>query len=194
MQEASTMLPGAFEFLPGACINSARITVDVLRHYGIRASAVPARLDIYNPVWVRLIKDEGLPKSNEALQRWTEAGASCVGVNGTGVKSATGWDGHLMVRLDDSLIDPSFGQFNRPWKAIPCPPVVRLPLPNGGKDFDRGELVGFNLSNGAAVTIQRIKDRSYRKFLGFQRHHGNRTIARRLIERIDKRLTLQEAA
>jgi hypothetical protein len=100
-----------------ACILSSRMGVEALRSKGVRARPLPVRLRVYNSLYAKALMagEEGQVVDG---QRLAEAGGWCVVVGESG-PDATGWDGHLVVIVEERyLLDLSAGQVQRLHKDI----------------------------------------------------------------------------
>lgn len=97
------------------CILAARVLHDSLNHYGIQASVLPCRVMIWNDALV-------------------ERGAWFVGI-GHGYpddpRAAFGYhplrnsyNGHVVVRVGDTILDPSLGQATDPARGIFAGPLL----------------------------------------------------------------------
>ena len=140
-------------FTPNCCLNASRVTLDVLRHFGITAHPESVLVSLYNPTWVLLVEAHGRRPVTEAeAQQWVAMGGWCLGCGGLKEPSEAhgGWDGHLVVRVGSMIIDPSAGQFDRPEKGIMVPQIVTIEVTTA---FRRGERLGLG-HNFANTYIQ----------------------------------------
>jgi len=118
------------DFRSDSCIASTRITIRVMREFGIAAEPVSVNYIVGNPEWARRIIDQQEPwPARESLFKWCETtGAWSVGVGNGEEREAAGRD-ILIAYLPKHrfLIDASIDQANRPAKGIVLPPVLLSP-------------------------------------------------------------------
>ena len=97
-------------FNRGSCIASSRIAIEVLRHFGIPARALPVRFVLRVPA-LEMAFVTGLSDQEKTKAR-REAGSFVTVKSGPAIKggSEIGWNGHLIVHAAGVLIDPSFDQ------------------------------------------------------------------------------------
>lgn len=97
LERALDMLGGCN--MPTSCITAALAVRDFLRSIGVTAEVKSVVMDIRNPNVMRA----GTCGAPESV--------------GPSAREMKGWHGHLVVVLpnDGILIDPTFGQFRRPW-------------------------------------------------------------------------------
>lgn len=125
------------ECAPGPhCVLSTTIGQMVLADFGIEATPYPVQLDICNAAWIAWAQEEYVGGQTEQLARGAHLltnrpdwkGATLPSLNPV-VKAP--WDGHLVLRVGDDLVDLNLGAFNRPTKAIAVPDAAILPCPDG---------------------------------------------------------------
>jgi hypothetical protein len=115
------------DFRADSCIASTRITIRVMREFGIFAEPLSVIFIVGNAEWRRRIIENQEPWPDpKDIYKWCEmTGAWSVGV-GNGRKREGGWPGHLVAYLPkhNFIIDASIDQANRPAKGIILPPVL----------------------------------------------------------------------
>jgi len=131
------------------CVLATRIGLDVLARFGLDAEPRLVVCEAANAAYLQWVED-GAPGgdvgqlargawlvSNDPLKR--RAGGD--GLPRQGPPVASPWDGHLVLRLRDLLIDLDAQQFARPTHGIVPPAAVVLPWHGEervGTDFRRG--------------------------------------------------------
>lgn len=116
------------------CILSTAIGILVLKQFDIQAVPFPVEVTVCNQAWMDWA-NEGFPNSGPEEQE--RRGAHIItnrpdwqGGNLPSLNPVTGrgWDGHLVLRVDKTLIDLDLGNFCRPTKGIVLPPSIVAPL------------------------------------------------------------------
>jgi len=96
------------------CLPASHVTIDVLAHFGFKASALSVRTDILNPAFTEALKVEGLEYC-DLSQRWLHAHPEAR-VTILGSATAAEWNsgvGHTVAIAENHwLIDASLGQAN----------------------------------------------------------------------------------
>lgn len=128
--------PGAIAKItkPGPhCVLSCAIGQMVLQRFGLEAVPFPAEVSVANQEWIDWSADDFAGGSEEQLRlgaylltnrpQWD--GGTLPSLNPTTSKP---WDGHLALRLGDTLIDLDMASFIRPTKGILLPAVMVAPL------------------------------------------------------------------
>jgi hypothetical protein len=119
------------------CILTARIVLDLLKHYKVSARVVPVQLAIFNEKMVARIGREGrFPKDVAESEKWAgEDGSWGLATGYTGQMMGNSYDGHLVVlvhynvRDDDEdiggiLLDLTIQQQSRPHRGIILEPLI----------------------------------------------------------------------
>jgi hypothetical protein len=147
------------EYAPNACILATRVGIEVLRYFGVPASAVSTALCVLNAeyiTWQQAGSQEPLPPE-----------AHSIGVDPAAVPTQPRYRGHLVLVTDDNtMIDLTLPQVNRPHKGIELQPLVaRVP-----KDF-RTNTSWFATKNaGCEVAYQPFDDRTYKEAPDWRNH------------------------
>jgi len=71
-----------------------------------------------------------------------------------------GWDGHLVLRVEDILLDGSIVMCSRPAQGIFLPKMLWVQVDS---DWDApGGIVGVTLLNGCEITYEHLNDDTWR--------------------------------
>jgi hypothetical protein len=117
------------------CILTARVALEILKHYKVRARVVPLKIAVFNEKMVERIGREGRPpKDEEESARWaTEDGSWGLGIGHSGLVMENRYDGHLAVLVHYDVDDPEIGgllmdlaiqQASRPQRGIVLEPLI----------------------------------------------------------------------
>jgi hypothetical protein len=133
-----------------SCIAATRMGLEVCRYFGIAARPQSVRMMAVNALARAAITAGEEPD-------WA-AGAWSVGIAGNGQpQTPGGWDGHLVLVADRTLVDLSLDQASRPAKDLPLNAATfRL-----DDTFDHGEWVHYRLGP-ATVSYQQTRDLTWR--------------------------------
>jgi hypothetical protein len=117
---------------PAHCILSTRIGIAVLEYFGVDAMPLSVRAGFMNREAIELM-DAGHPESDVGKV----GGSWGVGI-GVGIEGDRPghWDGHLVIRAADYILDLNSGPASRPQRAIPVPASLVLRIP---PDFITGQ-------------------------------------------------------
>jgi hypothetical protein len=132
------------EYTPDCCIAAAAILTRVFAEYGYKAEVLTVAVAVYNQAMVKVL-NQGIAIPNEPNAR--EMFFSITGAWGVGItpgsaavsakKGIDGFGGHLILRVNDYLIDATIQQVSRPEKKIVLPPMLVIDkadeLVKGGK-------------------------------------------------------------
>lgn len=115
-------------FRPDSCIASTRVTIDVLRYFGILAEPLPVNALVFNPEAAAMIVN-GSTDADVAEKLATQSDADTGGVwsVGVGMGSPAGegkWAGHLVAAIPEQqiVVDLSLDQASRPHKNMVLSP------------------------------------------------------------------------
>jgi hypothetical protein len=97
------------------CIMATRAAIEVGHYFGYTWHPLVVNIAVFNQAGFELFQ-QGIPFTD-----WP-AEAHSVGVISQNTTTATGWDGHLLARAGDILIDLAGAQFDRPGKDIAIGP------------------------------------------------------------------------
>lgn len=178
-------------FSPDRCINVTRITIDVLKHFGIQAKPLSVHFWAFNQKWYDRVQ-AGIPepKTEEELQAWVAEGASSLGID-TKAKNPDKYPGHVVTIAQERLIDAACGQFNRPEYDVHIPGILVSDLRPGFLAGKSGiTLVGEEQGVRTYVMYKaRPDDREFIKAEGFKRHMDNERIVRATVNMMKKILS-----
>jgi hypothetical protein len=155
---------------PDVCIPTCRILQAVLRHFGFKSYPVATEVTACNSMYAETLRtlggrDNATEPTREQKRDWQEKGAFAVAISPktavAGVPVATeGWDGHLVLRVGDILLDGSIDMCSRPAQGIVLPKMLWVQVDS---DWDApGGIVGVTLLNGCEVTYEHLNDDSWR--------------------------------
>lgn len=129
--EVSREFPGQ-----SVCILTARVTLELLKHYKVPARAIPMKVAIFNERMVERISKEGrMPKDTSEGEQWAKQDGSWgLAIGYTGAVMDGHYDGHLgvlvhyKVNSEDEdiggiLLDLAIGQASRPSRGIVLEPL-----------------------------------------------------------------------
>jgi hypothetical protein len=154
------------EYTRDCCIAAAAILTRVFDEYGYRAEVVPVTVHIFNAAMVSLINKGPLPDDETQRHMLFDL----TGAHGVGIVPASatlsaasrvrggGYGGHLLLRVENWLIDATIRQAERLEKKMPLPNMIAVDR------ADQLERNGrLNLSVGSCELVYaRIHDQSYR--------------------------------
>jgi hypothetical protein len=137
---------------PNSCIAASRITIDCLHLLGIPAEPLPTKFVVYvkeiETAYTCGVKAEEIRPTQQSRKQWQ-----------------SGWNGHLIVRSDKWLIDPSFDQVDialgRRLKVSEIP-VFPLPVTTEGFNFHASYTGKFGSDLIAEIDYVSIQDDSWR--------------------------------
>jgi hypothetical protein len=116
------------------CVLSTRVGQLALAVFGVAAKPFPVELSIFNDAW-RQWGDEGyVGGADEQVRRGAYLLTNTPNWQGGELPSlnpASGprpWDGHLVLRVENWLIDLDLGQMARPTKGMHLPSAIVAPL------------------------------------------------------------------
>lgn len=187
---ASEILPQRFVAkTSGYCINAARVTIDVLARFGVEGKATATACLVMNAVLRKLVEERGgIPR--DFPKEWEAQGAWGIGVDGrTEADGGTNeYSAHVVVLVDDCMIDASVGQFSRPQREINMPAILVATVPD---DFLRGEEPIFlgKRGDGPAITYWNLpQERGFENASGFRSHENNLQVTDEIIRAMAARI------
>ncbi len=181
------------EYRPDCCIAAAAILIRVFKECGYEAEPVPVTVEVYNEAMVKLLESGNpLPSDLERkrlLLDLTGAWGVAIAPADTPVVSPLrdqrrplggGYGGHLLLRVNEYLIDATIQQAERPEYQIKLPPMIVAchaeRLMRDGKLF---------LEVGTChVVYRRITDESYREATDWKRTKPFRQTVNKILQRI----------
>jgi hypothetical protein len=148
------------------CVAAAAILKRVFEVYGFKSEVIPVAVEIYNAQMDKLLRQgTRLPEDRERREMFFDlTGAWSVGLMPSGPaplaindQRGGGFGGHLILHVEDCLIDATIKQADRPHKQIVLPELVVT---------EAAHLVSDGVMhlrvNDCAVVYRRIDDHSYR--------------------------------
>lgn len=185
----------------GFCLETSRCLKVVLRHYGFDAYPCSVFIHVHNPATTNvLVANAGLPDS-ELLplveKSWNNGGWSV----GTTAQPDSenpmldlangGYNGHLVLQVQDVLVDAAIRHYHRPERDINMPDMLVTPIPAG---FASG-VPAKQTINGCLVVQYRTGDQQFRRLPGWSKRNGTiseqqhnvieRQVVRNIIRRCD---------
>jgi hypothetical protein len=152
--------------VPNCCVATVAVLCRVFRHYGFSPHPVPCSVVIRNARMVECrAKGMVVPVDPEPMQAWMRAtGSHSVGiVPESAYESLTrgykAFGGHLICQVQDTLVDASICQANRPQHKIELPPFIAMPAL---EKFTRGEEALIGVIAGCEVEYRPLDDQSWR--------------------------------
>lgn len=162
------------EYTPDCCIAAAAILLRVFEHYGYKAQVVPVTVQVYNAAMIKLLKgNTRLPE--DPLRR--ELLFEVTGAWGVGIVPASavlsylrnrtegGYGGHLLLRVEQYLVDATIAQVNRPDKQMVMPQLLVSPY---AADLLREGSLAIE-ANECTVVYRLSSDESYQTAIDWKR-------------------------
>lgn len=180
----------------GTCVYTTRVTIDVLRHFGIRSKPTPCAVGVFNEAMVNRVRAEGrFPKDMAEAKVWAkEDGSWGVAIGRTGDSSPNRLDAHLVVvthrgeGAEGVMLDLSLPQNSRPMRKMMLEPIIAT-LPEGFYEDDKPLVC--EAGNGSMVRYQFAPEMRGRWTDGADWHDQARrhTTVQEAIRRIEQRLS-----
>lgn len=153
-------------FDANSCVATARVTIDVLAHFGVDAVPLPTEAHFFNAEAMRLIHSQGPDRSEALLQatsRDTFGGPWAVSL-GAADAGQDGTAGHVTVYVPrwNCVYDLSADQASRPHKGLTIGPAVFGIDPDADWVRDTSSFGAYEVSQpetsgfGAAVAHYRV--------------------------------------
>jgi hypothetical protein len=147
------------DFAPDCCIATAAILRRVFRHFHLDTTPIPVSVHIFNAAYLKL-RRAGVPfpddpaELHELMDR-TEAVA--IGITEESVHPGK-WPGHMLVLVEDVLVDASLDFCNRPEHNITLPSFMTMPSRPPFLEF-RSQLA--RMVNGCEIVYRRSHDNAW---------------------------------
>ena len=162
----------------GFCLETSRCLKVVLRHYGFDAHPCSVFIYVHNPATTNvLVANAGLPDSELmgfVENSWDNGGWSV----GTAAQLDSpnamidlangGYNGHLVLQMQDVLVDAAIRQYDRPEREIHMPDMLVTPIPAG---FASG-VPAKQIVNGCLIVQCRTGDQQFRLLPGWSKRNG----------------------
>lgn len=116
-------LPYALTVNQGRCLPSSRIALDTFSYFGIEAEPLVMGGVSGNASWIAWMGE-----TNGQGEMPDSAWSVGIDTRDTG----KGFAGHMVVKVDDHLLDLDARQFARPGRQITVPPTIYEPLDDHG--------------------------------------------------------------
>jgi hypothetical protein len=155
------------------CIATCGVLRRALQHFGYESEPMPCTVGVFNAAMVKLLKTGmRFPEDYEERLRL----ASLFGAWGVGLVPVSapmgnhsGFGGHVVLRVQQTVIDASIEQAQRPDKNMTLPPLLAFEL---GCEFllqPRGQRFECLLPDGVNIIYERSTDYSFRFATDWQR-------------------------
>jgi hypothetical protein len=149
------------------CIAAAAILTRVFDEYGHKAQVIPVTVEVYNAPMVHLFK-HGFKLPDDKARR--KALFELTGAHGVGIVPASamlsalskarggGFGGHLLLRVENFLIDSTIKQVDRPEHNMLMPDLIAV---EHAEDLLRDRELRLDVG-GCMVVYKPLGDQSYR--------------------------------
>ena len=152
------------------CIPTSRVIQSVLGHFGFESYPVPTEVSACNKVQAKIFNSIGGREqadnvTSEQVKDWASKGAWAAaigpGVERAGVPVRTdGWNGHLVLRVEELLVDGAIEILNNSPKELILPKLLWTPV---DPEWDAGtQYACLTLPNGCDVVYGKLSDGSWR--------------------------------
>jgi len=172
----------------GICLETSRCLRLVFQHYGYAAHPRSVFYEVYNPLTSRLLLEaERAELSKEEKVRILDAsfqvggwsvgcyksdGGEMVGGFANGDIRKGGYNGHLLLRVEDVLVDASIKQADRPQHNIHLPEMLAVQLGDAADDFERGKCKLSTSVNSCLIRYQKTFDNEWKWLPGWSKEGG----------------------
>ncbi len=146
------------DFAPDCCIATAAILRRVFRHFHFDTSPIPVYVHIFNAAYLKL-RGTGVPFPDdpaEMRELMDRTGASAVAIGESGHPGK--WPGHMLVLVQDVLVDASLDFCNRTEHSITIPPFMTTPARPAFLEY-RSQLA--RIVNGCEIVYRRSRDNAW---------------------------------
>jgi len=153
-----------------ACIPTSRVLQSVLGYFGIESYAVPTEVSACNKVQAEIFasiggREQAANATPEQRKDWARKGAWATAI-GPGVETAglpvrnDGWNGHLVLRVEDILLDGSIVMLNDSSRDLILPELLWTSV---DAEWDAGtQYACLTLPNGCEVVYGKLDDDTWR--------------------------------
>lgn len=154
------------EYTFDCCIAAASILKRVFKQHGHQAEVIPVTVAVFNAAMLKLLSHGPLPKDRQQRAMLMElSGAWGVGIQPASAvlsvlsdRRGGGYGGHLLLRVEDYLVDATIKQVDRPDKGIVMPPMI---VTRGATRLLAENKLHIEI-DGCVVTYETLNDQSYR--------------------------------
>jgi hypothetical protein len=164
----------------GICLETARCLRIVLRHFGFNAYPQSVFIHIHNPITTELLRTNShLPTAelSRLVQKSWDNGGWSTGTKANAENSPVnpmidplngGYNAHIVIRVQDVLIDAAIKQYERVQHNILLPRLLSTPVT---PLFDGGE-PNRCMVNGCLIVHVRSGDQQFRNMPGWSKQGG----------------------
>lgn len=176
-------------FAPDCCLNGTRVAMEVLGRMGVPVRPMVTHATVMNEAWWKLLQAKDDWPNEIEMREWVDKhGAWALGVDDR-PNEMPGYAGHLVLLAQERLVDTAAGQFARPAKSIEVPPMITAALNPGFVEGKKALILSEKRNKGTIVTyMAKPNDKTYETTPGFQPHHGNLRVAKRIFELMRERV------
>jgi hypothetical protein len=170
------------DFAPDCCIATAAILGRVFRHFHFDTTPIPVYVNIFNAAYLKL-RRMGVPFPDdpaELRELMDRTGASAVTIAESGHPGK--WPGHMLVLVQDVLVDASLDFCNRPEHSITIPPFMTTPARPTFLKY-RSQLA--STVNACEIVYRRSHDYSWRSAPDWTNESRARRAVNAIIGRVD---------
>lgn len=123
----------------GRCIQATRVGLEALRYFGVEAKPLVTLMMVGNAAWAEwMLAGSPQPMPDEV---WS------VGIDPKEC-GRRGFPGHLVILVEEHLLDLDAGLYARPQHGIFVPPTILTPVRPMRED---GPIAGEDLEDGGAI-------------------------------------------
>jgi hypothetical protein len=192
----------------GICLETARCLRIVLRHFGFNANPLSVFIHIHNPITTEVLHTNShlaKPELLRLVEKSWDAGGWSTGSRanpGNGnplIDPNGGYNAHLVIRVQDVLIDAAIKQYERVQHNILLPRLLATPAT---PLFDRGE-PNQCMVNGCLIVHVRSGDQQFRNMPGWSKQGGKiskkchdiieRKIVNEIIDKVNRNMRPEES-
>lgn len=170
-------------FGSASCIAAARVTIDVMRHFGLRAEPVSVVARASNAqYWACRARVGGRPpESQKEFERWhVQDGAYVAQV---GNATAPDGSGHVVAVVEaHTLIDGAIDQLDRPRYNLRLPPIL---IAQCQPDFRQGATVMLGVYGGATVQYDAVEENDWFRRSEYWWSEDVAAVAADVVNRVD---------
>jgi len=152
------------------CIPTCRVLQAVLKYLSFESYPVETEVSVCNKIQAEIFRSMGgreqvIHATSEQQKEWTDRGAWATAI-GPGVARAGlpvrtgGWDGHLVLRVEDVLLDGSIEMLNDPARGLSLPKLLWTPVDAEWDTATRYATVP--MPNGCEVVYGKLNDDTWR--------------------------------
>lgn len=179
-------------FNANSCVATVRVTIDVLKYFGVLAKPVPVRVFILNAAAARIAEEQGMEELQRVVQVQEPSDVGGPWTLGLGHDDGTPGAGHVVVAIvqERTMLDLSLDQASRPLKNLKFEPLVAT-VDNPAWFTVAGEQVAYEIpqtDGNAALLYTHAEGHRYRQSPNWDRVSGGDTL---VIPQLTSRLIRQ---